>query len=116
MLEIGGKPLEGIHRGKDGGAAALRKVSEAREKFIFLGNRYVTFGCNDEQDVKAACSKTRQAVDAGIFVSGFELFINGDGNAEQLCDLLLCIAKAFSFVSEAFTDFLTLFGGGRCHD
>ena len=35
---------------------------------------------------------------------------------QQLCDLLLRIAKSFAFVAEAFSDFLTLFCGGRGHD
>ena len=64
----------------------------------------------------AAGGKTGQAVDARIVVAVFEAFVGGDWNAEQLCDLLLRIAKSFAFVAEAFSDFLTLFCGGRGHD
>ena len=63
-----------------------------------------------------AGGKTGQAVDARIVVAVFEAFVGGDWNAEQLCDLLLRIAKSFAFVAEAFSDFLTLFCGGRGHD
>lgn len=69
----------------------------------------MTFGRDDEHDVEAAGGKTGQAVDARIVVAVFEAFVGGDWNAEQLCDLLLRIAKSFAFVAEAFSDFLTLF-------
>ena len=116
LLEVRRQPFECVHGGEDGRAAALREVAKAREKFVFLSHGHVTFGRDDEHDVEAAGGKTGQAVDARIVVAVFEAFVGGDWNAEQLCDLLLRIAKSFAFVAEAFSDFLTLFCGGRGHD
>ena len=85
--------------------------------WLNIADTYAGKGNQGESlDPKYPNGKTGQAVDARIVVAVFEAFVGGDWNAEQLCDLLLRIAKSFAFVAEAFSDFLTLFCGGRGHD